>query len=232
MLSRIANFDDLDPLKAEEDVAVIFTPPGQPLPRDADVILLPGSKATLADLAFLRAQGWDVDIIAHHRQGGAVFGICGGYQMLGRWVHDPAGIEGVQGSQPGLGLLDVETTLAGNKILRPVAGTSQAGTPLYGYEIHIGRTQGPDTARPLLTLPHGPDGAQTADGSVGGCYLHGLFASDAFRAEFLAQFRPERRAAAGFEARVETVLDGLADHLETHLDLDGLWAVAQTRGGA
>lgn len=232
MLSRIANFDDLDPLRAEEDVAVIFTPPGQPLPRDVDLILIPGSKATLADLAFLRAQGWDVDIMAHCRQGGAVFGICGGYQMLGRWVHDPAGIEGVQGSQPGLGLLDVETSLAGDKILRPVAGTSITGTPLYGYEIHIGRTQGPDTARPLLTLPHGPEGAQSADGSVGGCYLHGLFASDAYRAEFLAQFRPERRAALGFEARVESVLDGLADHLETHLDLDGLWAVAQTRGGA
>ncbi len=230
MLSRIANFDDLDPLRAEPDAEILFIPPGQMIPRDVDLILLPGTKATLADLAFLRAQGWDLDILSHHRHGGAVFGICGGYQMLGRRVHDPAGVEGVQGSQPGLGLLDVETQLAGAKILRPVEGTTPTGIPVSGYEIHIGRTEGPDTARPLLLLPHGLDGAQSRDGRASGCYLHGLFASDAYRADFLARFRPERRASAGFEAKIETVLDGLADHLETHLNLDALWAVAQQRG--
>ncbi|HAY48841.1 MAG TPA: cobyric acid synthase CobQ, partial [Thalassospira sp.] len=110
-LPRIANFDDLDPLAAEADVELLVIKPGQVIPADCDLVLLPGSKSTMADLRFLKEQGWDIDILAHHRRGGAVIGICGGYQMLGRMVHDPNGVEGEPGSETGLGLLDVETVM-------------------------------------------------------------------------------------------------------------------------
>jgi len=142
MLSRIANFDDFDPLRLEPGVSVRMVPPGQPLPRDASLIVIPGTKATLADLRFLRAQGWDCDIHAHVRQGGAVLGICGGYQMLGRVVSDPDGIEGAPGAEPGLGLLPVRTVLTGAKTLTAVQGTTvRDGVTYTGYEIHVGETQ-------------------------------------------------------------------------------------------
>ncbi len=126
MLPRIANFDDLDPLSAEPDVDLLMVPPGTPLPV-CDLILLPGSKATIADLAALRAEGWDIDLAAHHRRGGRILGICGGYQMLGRVIADPEGIEGKPGRVAGLGLLDVETVLTGIKTLEPVTGIVFAG---------------------------------------------------------------------------------------------------------
>src|SRR5690606_27548363 len=116
-LPRIANFDDLDPLRAEPGVRVVVVEPGRPLPRNADLVVLPGSKATRADLAALRSNGWDLDIAVHHRAGGAVLGICGGYQMLGKTIADPDGIEGVPGVSAGLGLLDVETVLGPHKQL-------------------------------------------------------------------------------------------------------------------
>src|SRR3546814_10574238 len=120
-LARIANFDDLDPLIAEPDVAVDFVEPGRALPGDADLVVLPGSKATLADLAFLREQGWDIDLAAHLRRGGRVLGLCGGYQMLGRRIGDPQGIEGPAGAAAdGLGLREIETVLTGGKTLQEV----------------------------------------------------------------------------------------------------------------
>ncbi|MCR6629542.1 MAG: cobyric acid synthase [Magnetospirillum sp.] len=221
-LSRIANFDDFDPLAAEADVRLSMVPAGLPLPADADLVVLPGSKATIADLAFLRAQGWDIDILAHARRGGRVLGICAGYQMLGNSVADPLGVEGPAGGvAAGLGLLDVDTVMAGDKVLVEVAGSDGAGRPVRGYEMHMGRTDGPDCARPLLTLAGQPDGATSRDGRVTGCYLHGLFASDPFRHAFLG-----RDGGIAYDALVDEVLDRLAGHLEAHMDLDALLRMA------
>jgi adenosylcobyric acid synthase len=229
-LARIANFDDLDPLIAEPDVDVIFVPAGAPLPGDADLVILPGSKSTLSDLEFLRAQGWDIDIAAHVRRGGWLLGLCGGYQMLGRQVRDPRGFEGPAAEWPGLGLLDVETEIGVTKRLAECDGEDLAsGQAVRGYEMHMGTTTGPGLSRPMLRLGGRPEGAVSADGRVMGCYLHGLFAADGFRHGFLSRLSGHRHGGIAFEAEVERVLDGLADHLETHLDLDGLLAVARRR---
>lgn len=234
-LPRIANFDDLDPLLAEPGVDLRILNPGQPVPGDADLVLLPGSKATLADLAALRREGWDVDILAHARRGGWVVGLCGGFQMLGARIDDPDGVEGPPGGAPGLGLLAVDTLLggAGDKTLALRHGFDAAtGAPVAGYEIHLGRTAGPDLARPLLHLANRPEGATNPGGRVMGSYLHGLFASDPFRHAFLA--RIAARAAAGsaaYEARVEAALDALAAQLERELDLDRLLSLATAPSG-
>ncbi|MFD1252963.1 Cobyric acid synthase [Devosia equisanguinis] len=225
-LPRIANFDDLDPLRAEPGVSLRLVQPGEAMPRDADLILLPGSKATRADLAALRANGWDVDIMAHHRAGGAVLGICGGYQMLGRSIADPEGIEGAPGTSEGLGLLDVETVLAGRKQLRlETAYHVQSGAPLSGYHMHMGVTEGTDRSRPFAMVGAEAEGAVSADGRVMGTYLHGLFASDGFRRAFIGQ---AASADLAYEAGIESALDGFADHLERHLDIDYLLSLAET----
>ncbi|SMF22234.1 adenosylcobyric acid synthase (glutamine-hydrolysing) [Tistlia consotensis] len=226
-LSRVANFDDLDPLKLEPDVTVVMVAPGEPLPGDADLVILPGSKSTIGDLAFLRAQGWDLDLAAHVRRGGRVLGLCAGFQMLGRRLADPEGIEGPPGEVEGLGLLELETVMTGDKRLVEVAGRDLAsGAGLTGYEMHIGRTAGPALDRPWLEVAGQPEGAASPDGRVAGCYLHGLFASDAFRAAFLGRIRPRADGGLRFDATVEATLDGLADHLEGHLDVAALAAVA------
>jgi adenosylcobyric acid synthase len=228
-LPRIANFDDLDPLAAEPGVALDLVPPGRPLPL-CDLVLLPGSKATLADLAALREAGWDIDILAHVRRGGSVLGLCAGYQMLGQRIADPQGIEGPPGEAKGLGLLAVETVLTGEKILEETSGVEIAsGTPVRGYEMHVGRTGGPGTARPMLRLGGREDGAVSADGRIAGCHLHGLFASDAFRRAFLARLGGAGDDRLDYEARVEATLDALADHLEASLDLPRLLEIARAR---
>ncbi len=231
LLPRIANFDDLDPLRAEPDVALEMVPPGRALPGDADLVILPGSKATIADLVELRAEGWDIDIAAHRRRGGRVLGICGGYQMLGRRLDDPLGIEGPAGGAPGLGLLDVATEMAGDKRLVEVRGRHEgSGAELRGYEMHICRTEGPDRQRPFLRLADGrTDGATSADGRVAGCYLHGLFGNDGFRHAFLAAIRTRQASALAYEAELEAVLDELAGHLGRHLDLDRILEIAVAR---
>jgi adenosylcobyric acid synthase len=229
-LPRIANFDDHDPLIAEPDVAVRFIAAGEPLPGDATLIVLPGAKATIADLAAFRAAGWDIDLAAHLRRGGRVLGLCGGYQMLGERITDPDGIEGPAGAVAGLGLLAVETVLTGAKTLVETAGVeTTTGETVRGYEMHVGVTRGSGTARPMLRLDDGRlDGAVSADGRVMGCYLHGLFTSDAFRHAFLARLSPGRRSSGlAYEAQVERTLDALADHLAAHTDLDALLAAAQ-----
>ncbi|QFU18018.1 cobyric acid synthase [Microvirga thermotolerans] len=229
ILPRIANFDDLDPLKLEPSVSLHMVPPGTPLPADADLVVLPGSKATVADLAFLRRQGWDIDLAAHLRRGRRVLGLCGGYQMLGRTIADPDGIEGAPGTATGLGFLDVETTLTGDKTVRPVAARHRdSGLPLAAYEIHLGRTMGPDTARAPFTIDGEPEGAASADGLVLGTYLHGLFSADGFRRAFLNGLRPG--AAGGdlrYDAEIERILDALAGHLEDHLDTGRILAIAR-----
>jgi adenosylcobyric acid synthase len=233
-LSRIANFDDLDPLAQSAGVAVEMVPPGRALPGDVDLVILPGTKSTRGDLAFLRAQGWDIDLLAHVRRGGRVLGLCGGYQLLGRRIADPAGIEGEPGASPGLGLLDVETEMRPEKHVSRVTGRHLAtGEPVAGYEIHIGRTAGPDCARPLLEIddPTGsrPDGATSPDGRVAGTYVHGLFASDAFRAAWLAALGAPA-SPRSYGATVEATLDRLADHLAAHVDLEAILDIAR-RGG-
>ncbi len=226
-LSRIANFDDLDPLKIEPSVRLVMVQPGEAIPGDARLVILPGSKSTIADLAFLRQQGWDIDIAAHVRRGGHVLGLCGGYQMLGRLIHDPDGLEGPAGSAPGLGLLDVETTLSGDKTLTRIeARHAPTGLALEGYEIHLGRTTGPDCERPFAFVGTRPDGAIAPGGRVAGTYLHGCLSSDDFRRAFLSRLgaTPGNQSHA---AVVESTLDDLARHLEAHLDLDRLLAMAE-----
>jgi adenosylcobyric acid synthase len=226
-LPRIANFDDLDPLRAEPDVEVLIVEPGMPLPH-ADLILLPGSKSTTSDLDALRREGWDIDILAHHRRGGAVLGLCGGYQMLGSSIADPNGIEGPPGETEGLGLLAIRTVLAPEKTTRPVTGRHiGSGAELSGYEIHLGNSEGPDRARPLLEIEGRPDGAMSPDGLVAGTYAHGLFASDTFRRAYLSSLGA--RSVLAYEAGVEEALDALAAHLAAHLDLEGIMAIARAR---
>ena len=230
-LLRIANFDDFDPLAAEPDVALDIVEAGRLLPIDADLIILPGSKSTLADLRALRAEGWDVDIRAAVRRGTVVFGLCGGYQMLGRRVADPHGVDGAPGAERGLGLLDVRTVIDGDKSLVAITGTALAfDEAIAGYEMHLGKTTGVDCARPVVRFADGrEDGASTADGAIAGCYVHGLFADDGFRHAFLAHLRSGRARTLAYEARIEATLDDLAAHLEAHLDLDQVLAIA--RGG-
>ena len=233
-LPRVANFDDLDPLAAEPHVEVRWIPPGQPLPRDSDVILLPGSKATRADLEFLYREGWHHDLHAHVRQGGHVVGLCAGYQMLGHVVRDPDGVEGPPGETPGLGLLDLETTLTGDKRLQDLDLREQrSGASLTGYEMHMGRTTGAALQHPwlLLEAPDGPrpEGAESPDGRVMGGYVHGLFAADGFRSHWLRQLGA-RPSGLDHGQRVEATLDALADHMEAELDLDRLWSLARPLG--
>ncbi|MBR0698173.1 cobyric acid synthase [Bradyrhizobium lablabi] len=228
VLSRIANFDDLDPLGMEPGVRLVFVRPGEPIPMEADVVILPGSKSTIGDLAFLRAQGWDIDIKVHARRGGHVLGICGGYQMLGRLIADPEGVDGSPGVVEGLGLLDVTTTMSADKSTTLVRGVHcPTGSPVVGYEIHLGRSEGADCARPLVMVDGRADGASSTDGRVQGTYLHGLFAGDAFRKAWLSRFGIASSLA--YEARIEAALDALADHLETHLDVDQMIKIAHSR---
>ena len=227
ILPHIANFDDLDPLDAEPAVDVVRVRPGAALPGDADLIVLPGSKATIADLTALRAAGFDIDIAAHRRRGGMVLGLCGGYQMLGGAIADPEGVEGPPGKIEGLGLMDVVTTLSGEKRLEPVRGSTADGAPFSGYEMHMGVTDGPDRARPFARLADGsPEGAISADGRVLGTYVHGLFADDRQRAAWLARFAAGATNIA-YDALVEQTLDALAAHLAAHLDLDRLLKLAR-----
>ncbi len=226
VLSRIANFDDLDPLGQEPGVTLEMIRPGTPLPGDADLVILPGTKSTRGDLAMLRAEGWDVDLLAHRRRGGRILGLCGGYQMLGRRIADPDGIEGPPGETDGLGLLDVETRMIPEKRLERVAAHHLGtGLEVTGYEIHIGRTDGPDCARPVLRLADHPDGAQSPDGLVQGTYVHGLFGADAFRAAWLSGLGAAP-GGQGYGAVVEETLDALAAHLEAHMDVDALLEIA------
>ncbi|MDG3039752.1 cobyric acid synthase [Roseicyclus marinus] len=226
-LSRIANFDDLDPLAQEPGVRLTMLGAGQAIPGDADLVILPGTKSTRGDLAYLRAQGWDLDLAAHVRRGGHVLGICGGYQMLGREVADPDGIEGPAGADPGLGLLDVATVMTQKKRLTEVVATHCAtGAGFHGYEIHIGETDGPDRARPFARVAGMAEGSVSADGKIAGSYLHGMFRDDRFRAAYLAGFGVQS-ATDGYDAGVDATLDALAAHLETHLDVEGLLAAAR-----
>jgi adenosylcobyric acid synthase len=217
-------------LRAEPGVTVTLIHPGTALPGDADLVLLPGSKATIADLDAFRAEGWDIDLAAHIRRGGRVLGICGGYQMLGHSIADPEGIEGPPVTVAGLGLLNVDTVLTADKRLTEITGIDRAtGVSLRAYEMHVGVTTGPGAARPMIDLDGRAEGAVSADGRVAGCYLHGLFAADAWRRAFLAQLGAVPDPALDYDAGVEATLDRLADHLDRHLDIGALLEIAYGR---
>lgn len=231
MLSRIANFDDADPLKLEPGVAFEWVPPGQVIPHDADIVILFGTKSTLGDLAFLRAQGWDHDIMAHARAGGRVLGICGGYQMLGQRISDPHGVDGAPGEAKGLGLLEVDTVMTKDKCVALVRGIyARSGEAISGYEIHMGETGGPDTARPFAQIDGEPDGAISADGLIQGSYLHGAFTSDTFRRAWLADAGAKADPQLTYGAEVDRALDALAAGVEQAVDIDALFALAKRIG--
>jgi adenosylcobyric acid synthase len=224
LLPHIANFDDFDPLEAEPTIDLLLLPLDRPLPGDTDLVILPGSKSTIADLHALQAAGWHHDLHAHHRRGGRILGLCAGLQMLGRTVDDPHGIEGRPGQTEGLALLDIETELTTKKNLRAVTGhTLPDNVPITGYEMHLGVTTGPDRARPFAHLDDGTvDGARSPDGLVAGTYLHGLFANDRQRAAWLGAAATTRN----HDDTTEAILDAFADHLETHIDIDALLAIS------
>ncbi|OAG73728.1 cobyric acid synthase [Gluconobacter japonicus] len=226
-LPTIANFDDLDPLKSDPGISLDIIPPGQPLPV-CDLVILPGSKATISDLKVFREQGWDIDLKAHVRRGGRVLGVCGGYQMLGRTIEDREGNEGPCGMTEALSLLDVETVLTKDKRLTEVRGMLlPEKIAMSGYEIHIGRTTGPDCNRPFADLDGQPDGAVSANGQVWGTYLHGLLSGGKARAALLARLGMRLSPLQDQDVRVEAALDEWADHLEKCLDLEALLSLAQ-----
>ena len=232
LLRRIANFDDLDPLAAEPNVQITMVEAGEAIPGDADLVLLPGSKATIDDLNFFCEQGWQIDLAAHIRRGGMVMGLCGGYQMLGKKIDDPHGIEGPARSADGLGFLDVETKLSTAKTLSVVTASSVGfGASVSGYEIHMGETRGPDLSRPVLEIDGRPEGASSANGQIIGSYVHGIFADNFFRKAFLENLADRQGRAINFgevdfAGNVDAVLNRLADHIAEHLDMDAIAGMA------
>ncbi len=221
-LPRISNHTDFDPLRLHPQVDLRFIRAGE-TPPGADLIILPGSKAVRADLDWLRQQGWEAVIQRHLRYGGKLLGLCGGLQMLGSAIHDPLGVEGPAGSSPGLGLLQLETTLQAEKHLRNVRGQLLPdAVPLWGYEIHAGVCHGAALERPAVQLEHGADGARSADDQIIGTYVHGLFESpDACDALLRwAGLTPTQRY--DYPAQRAAAIDRLADAIEQHCDLDAL----------
>lgn len=230
MLSRMANFDDADPLRLDPRVDFQFVPPGTTLPRDADLVIIFGTKSTLGDLQFLKDQGWDHDIIAHARAGGRVLGICGGYQMLGRRIIDEQGIDGLPGTSEGLGLLNVETRMNNDKTVRRISGQcASSGVSVSGYEIHAGETTGPDCVRAMTRIEGANDGARSPSGLISGTYVHGLLCADAYRNAFLRQLI-DNESSYAYSDLVDDALDELADGLEKALDIDRIMASARKPG--
>ena len=219
LLPRMSNHNDFDPLRLHPQVNLRFVKMGEPWPA-ADVVILPGSKATRADLAFLREQGWDKQIEKHLRYGGKVLGICGGFQMLGERIDDPQGLESDPGSSQGLGWLAMSTELIAGKQLANTSGKLLAsGSPVQGYEIHNGITRGEALSRPMLMLGDRYDGAMSEDGQLMGCYLHGLFdVADSGNA-ILAWAGLHDNRGVDYAAHREQQLDRLADMVESHMDM-------------
>ena len=218
---RCSNHNDLDPLRLHPEVDFRWIGPGDTLPA-CDLVVLPGSKAVQADLAWLREQGHEAALRRHLRYGGKLIGICGGFQMLGRQLHDPRGLEGDAASIAGFGLLDCETELEPEKQLRNVAGTlALPGSPrVAGYEIHMGVTRGAALARPAAILDGKPDGAISEDNAILGSYCHGLFDTPEALSALLAWAGLAAPQAVNFAARREADLERLADAVEGAMKLD------------
>jgi adenosylcobyric acid synthase len=225
-LDHIANFDDFDPLMQEREISVVFVKAGERIPDDTVLVIIPGSKTTISDLEILRHQGWDAQIERHVAGGGYVLGICGGFQMLGKSVADPHGIEGEPRSAAGLGLLDVDTEMRPEKTVRLSAATSLLfDAPLEGYEIHLGETRGLDSARPFAISGGKPEGAVSSSGRIYGTYLHGLFGNDSFRSQFLQSIGMMAGGSSHLE-KVDAALEEIAEELEA-LGLADLFNLAR-----
>lgn len=231
MLSRMANFDDADPLRMDPNVDFQWVTPGKSIPRDVEVIMLFGTKSTLAELDFIKEQGWDIDILAHSRAGGNIFGICGGYQILGQSISDEAGFDGLKGTKDGLGLLNIQTQMLPKKTVKPVSAICPfSKTDVAGYEIHAGQTTGHDCALPLLTIDGKPEGSVSANGKVSGSYVHGLFASDAYRKFWIERWGQLVTSEISYNQTVNDTLDQLAFDLESALDIDAIFKCAKPVG--
>ena len=228
-LSRIANFDDFDPLKIDKRLKLRFVEPGNPIPADTKLIIIPGTKSTIADLNFLKSQGWDIDIRAHLRRGGFILGICGGYQILGNEITDGQGYDGIPSNAKGLGLLDVQTTMGKEKNLgRKEFISTINGKKISGYEIHLGITSGSDCNKPFATLSERKDGAISSNGLVMGTYLHGLFFSDEFRNKFVAKISSEEKEEdVSFNDKIDFILEEFVNVLEDNLDVDSILSSAR-----
>jgi len=232
LLPRMSNHNDFDPLRLHPQVNLRFVKMGEPWPA-ADLVILPGSKATRADLAFLREQGWDKQIEKHLRYGGKVLGICGGFQMLGERIDDPDSLEGEAGSMAGLGWLPMTTRLVPGKQLRNVEGRFlPADTRIQGYEIHNGITEGPALLRPMLQFSQRQDGAISEDNQIMGCYLHGLFDDAQAATAILRWAGLESREAVDYDAHRQEGLDRLSTMLDEHVDMAGLLSAMGLRQGS
>ncbi|EME01989.1 MULTISPECIES: cobyric acid synthase [Stutzerimonas stutzeri subgroup] len=226
VLSRISNHTDFDPLRLHPQVDLQFVGAGQAIPA-ADLIILPGSKSVRADLAWLRANGWEAAIRKHLRYGGKLLGICGGLQMLGTRIADPLGLEGAAGESTGLGLLDFATVLEADKQLRNVQGRLlPEGVPVSGYEIHAGVGSGPALEQPAVQLDDGRgDGAISVDGQILGTYLHGVFEGPEACAALLRWAGLDAVQSVDYHGLRERDIERLADLAETHLDTARLRAL-------
>lgn len=220
-LPRMSNHNDFDPLRLHPQVNLQFIGPDQPKPG-ADLIILPGSKSTRTDREWLRQQGWDDHIQRHLRYGGKVLGICGGFQMLGRTIADPDGIEGEPGETEGLNLLDLETRLVEGKQLRRVTGVfAESGASMSGYEIHNGVTTGSALERPLVSVEGRPDGAVSDDEAISGCYIHGVF-DEAKACDTLLSWAglTNQNAETDYQQHRLVELDRLADAVTEYITAD------------
>ncbi len=227
-LSRIANFDDFDPLIAEENIFVDMIDTGRSIPQNADLIIIPGSKATISDMKFILEQGWDIDIKAHVRANKPVLGICGGYQILGKVISDPLGIEGEAQNIEGLGLLNISTRLTRQKQLENITAIDAVfGQEINAYHMHLGVSEGEDCQRPFALNNNESEGAISGNGLISGTYLHGIFANDGFRQNFLSHLGAKAKKTLNYQAQVEQVLDELAAHLEANLDIDKILELAR-----
>ena len=226
VLPRISNHTDFDPLRRHPQIDFRFVGPDE-TPPPAELVILPGSKSVRADLAHLRAQNWEAYLHKHLRYGGRIVGICGGFQMLGKSIADPHGLEGAAGTSEGFGWLDFSTQLEPDKQLRNVSGhlLMEGHAPVRGYEIHAGISRGPALARPALRLDTHDDGAISDDGQLLGSYVHGLFDQPEALSVLLRWAGLRDPQHVDVAAQREAALDRLADTLEAHLDLKSVFAM-------
>ncbi len=245
-LPHISNFDDFDPLAREPGVSLRYVSDSREL-GSPDLVILPGSKTTIPDLAWMNVQGLSPAIQNLHCGGTAIVGICGGYQMLGQELHDPEGIESSVTEMAGLGLLPLNTVFAGSKETHRVHGEVMeaagllkraAGAPISGYEIHMGRTKGEGVALPFrindrTDVPVTPDtaydGAMNEPGTVLGTYIHGLFHNGQLRRAMLEELAHRKGVTLPGAAEVgamDAEFDKLAEWVRGSLDMDLVYEIA------
>tara|TARA_B110000444_G_C18834447_1_gene595123 strand:- start:390 stop:1910 length:1521 start_codon:yes stop_codon:yes gene_type:complete len=221
ILSKISNFDDIDPLRVQKNINIHYVRPGDSFPKKIHIILLLGSKSTINDLEELRSNGWDKEIYDHSNNDGIVIGLCGGYQMLGQAIRDPKKLESTRSTTKGLGLLDVETEMSHEKIVTKINGTHiQTNNKVYGYEIHIGKTLGEDCNRPLFNINNKYDGATSKNNKVFGTYVHGIFHNKQL-IEWLFKIcgkTIKNTDIIDYQDTLEKSLDDLSDHLESYVN--------------